>query len=109
MVRDQHTGRSVTEVRDDSGRYVIEDSGLEYEVFSVDRFAISAGDPLSAMGEVTFETHLGRGEWQTHAVTRTVLTATATDFHIAARLDASDGETVVASREWTLSIPRRHV
>ncbi len=109
VVRDQHTGRSVTEARDDSGRYVIEDSGLEYELFSVDRFAITADDPLSAVGEVAFEMRLGRGEWQTHAVTRTMLTATATAFHIAARLDASDGEAVVASREWTLSIPRCNV
>ena len=109
VTRDQFTGRSAAEARDDTGRYMIEDSGLEYELFSVDRFAVAPGDPLSAVGDVTFEMHLGRGAWQTHATTRTVLRASETEFQIEAWLDARHGDDAVASRHWQLSIPRHHV
>ncbi len=109
VTRDQFTGRNVAEARDDTGRYVIEATGLEYELFSIDRFAVQPGDPLSAEGDVGFEMHLGRGAWQTHATTRTVLRASETEFHVEAWLEARHGEATVASRHWKLSIPRHHV
>ena len=109
VIRDQLAGTSVTEVEDDTGRYVIEESGLEYELASSERFGIDAADPLSARAEVRFEMRLGRGDWQTRAVTHTVLTATATDFTIEATLDAWEGDTPIASRSWHETIPRNRV
>ena len=107
--RDQLAGVTLNEVRDDTGRYVLEDNGLEYELISVDRFAIAADDPLSARGDIRFDMRLGRGDWQTRAVTRTVLTATATDFVIEATLEAWDGPVQVAARSWHDTIPRNRV
>ncbi len=109
VTHDQFAGRNVVEARDDTGRTVIEGTGLEYELFSIDRFTIMPDDPLSAAGDVSFEMHLGRGAWQTHATTRTVLRASETEFHIEAWLDASHGDAPVASRHWRLSVPRHHV
>lgn len=109
VTSDQHRGTSVSDSRDDTGRYVIKASGLEYELSSHESFAIHPADPLSARGEVTFQMRMGRGDWQTRAVTHTVLTATATDFVIEATLDAWDGDTPVASRRWHDIIPRNRV
>lgn len=109
VTRDQHGGGSAHEVRDDSGRTVIEGNGLDYELTSRDHFAIHPADPLSARGEVTFRMRLGRGDWQTRAVTRTVLTATHTDFLVEATLEAWDGDTAVANRRWHDTIPRNRV
>ena len=96
-------------MRDDSGRYVIAESGLEYELYSIDRFSVATQDPLTASGEVTFHMSLGRGAWQTRAVTRTVLRASATEFRIHAELDAWEDDTQLAERRWDVTVPRRLV
>ena len=109
MTHDQLTGATTAEARDDSGRYRIETSGLEYELWSLDRFTIQAQDPLSAIGDVTFEMGMGRGAWQTRSTTRTVLRADATHFVIDATLDAWDGDARIAARRWNVMVPRHHV
>ena len=106
---DQLAGMARFDVRDDTGLYRIEPTGLEYRLSSTDHFSIRADDPLSARAEAAFEMHNGRGDWQTRAVTRTVLTATDGEFRIHATLDAWEGERRVASREWDVAIPRDHV
>ena len=109
VARDQLTGAATAEARDDTGFYRIESNGLEYELWSLDRFAIQPDDPLGATGEVTFEMRLGRGDWRTRSVTRTVLRADATQFVIDATLDAWDGEAQIAARRWQVTVPRQHV
>ncbi len=106
---DQIADAATFEVVDDTGRYRIEPTGLEYRLASVERYAIRRDDPLSARAEVTFEMQQGRGDWQTSAVTRTVLRATATAFLIDATLDAWEGEHRIVSRNWQVAVPRRHV
>ena len=106
---DQIAGTVTFEVRDDTGRYRIDTTGLEYRLWSLDRFTIHPDDPLSARGEVTFRMEQGRGDWQVSATSRTVLTATATDFHIHATLDAWEGDTRLVSREWSVAVPRHLV
>ncbi len=106
---DHISGRASYEVVDDTGLYRIEPTGIEYRLGSVDRYEIAAGDPLAARAEVTFEMHNGRGDWRTRSVTRTVLTSTATEFHIEATLDAWEGDIRVASRNWQVAVPRHGV
>ncbi len=106
---DQIADAATFEVVDDTGRYRIEPTGLEYRLASVERYAIRRDDPLSARAEVTFEMQQGRGDWQTSAVTRTVLRATETAFLIDATLDAWEGEHRIVSRNWQVAVPRRHV
>jgi putative CocE/NonD family hydrolase len=107
--RDQLTGRPSFEVRDDTGLYRIDTTGLEYRLSSLDRFTIHPDDPLSAEGEVTFEMQNGRGAWQTRAVTRTRLRATRTDFIVDATLDAWEGDQRLVSRNWHVTVRRNLV
>ncbi len=109
ITRDQMDGATRAEARDDSGHYRIADGGLEYELWSIDRFGISDQDPLSAVADITFEMRMGRGAWRTRSTTRTVLRATATDFAIEATLDAWDGDAQAAARSWRVTVPRRGV
>jgi putative CocE/NonD family hydrolase len=106
---EQISGLSKFEVRDDTGKYRIDTTGLEYRLWSLDQFSIRADDPLSARGTVTFEMEQARGNWRVRAVTSTTLTATATDFVIQARLDAWEGDKRLVSRDWDVTIPRTHV
>jgi putative CocE/NonD family hydrolase len=103
---DQISGSATFEIRDDTGLYRIDSTDLEYRLWSLDRFSIHPDDPLSARGDVTFHMQQGRGDWQVRATSRTVLTATDTDFHIHATLDAWEGEQRLVSRNWTVSVPR---
>jgi putative CocE/NonD family hydrolase len=109
VTRDLRAETTMSETRDDTGLYVIEDNGLRYELSSIDRFTIAAADPLSAHGDVSFDMGLGRDDWRTRAVTRTVLRATETAFVVEASLDAWEGDTPIASRRWNLTVPRNHV
>ncbi len=104
--QDQIAGVATFEVVDDTGRYRIEPTGLEYRLASVERYAIRPDDPLSARAEVTFEMEQGRGAWQTRAVTRTVLRATDDAFLIDATLDAWDGDQRIVSRNWQVAVAR---
>ncbi len=106
---DQVIGRSVYEVIDDTGLYRIEPTGLEYQLGSVDHYEIDADDPLSATATVTFTMQQQRGGWHVRSVTRTTLRATASDFHITAKLEAWEGEAKVAERDWDVSVPRHGV
>ncbi len=106
---DQIDDVATFEVSDDTGRYRIEPTGLEYRLASVERYTIRPGDPLSARAEVTFEMEQGRDAWQTRAVSRTVLRASETAFLIDATLDAWEGEQRIIARNWQLSVPRRSV
>ncbi len=109
VIRDQIAGTTTTEVRDDTGLYRIEATGLEYALSSLDRFSIGTHDPLSAEAEIVFEMRMGRDEWQTRATTRTTMRATSTAFQIDASLIATAGDEQVASRSWSVTIPRLHV
>ena len=107
--RDQIGGETIFEVRDDTGLYRIEATGLEYRLNSEERYVIHPDDPLSAQADIAFEMHNGRGDWRTRAVTRTRLRASPTEFLIEATLDAWDGDQRLVSRNWQEAIPRRCV
>ena len=107
--RDQILGRASFEIRDDTGLYRIETTGLEYRLWSLDRFSIDAADPLGACGEITFHMQQGRGDWQVRATSRTVLSATRTEFRVHATLDAWEGDERVVARSWSVGVPRNLV
>jgi hypothetical protein len=109
FVQDQIGGEATLEVHDDTGRYRIETTGLDYRLASVEHYAIGAEDPLSARAEMVFEMQNGRGDWQTRAVTRTVLRASRSEFLVDATLDAWEGERRVAARSWQAAVPRHGV
>ena len=66
-------------------------------------------DPTSATGEVTWTHEMRRDGWSVKTVTTTQLTCDATDFHIAARLQAWADGALVRDLDWDVSIPRHLV
>jgi hypothetical protein len=66
-------------------------------------------DVDSACGETTWSMGFTRGDWKVATVTRTRLSATATEFRIYAQLDAYEGTERVHAQSWRLTVPRDHV
>lgn len=64
------------------------------------------GYGLPAVSKTEWIVKFQRAEWQVSTVTRTVLTSTATDFHLRAELDAYEGGQSVASCNWDHTVPR---
>lgn len=81
--------------------------GLSYAEDTRETYRITDGDPLSARAESAWTIAIGRGDWRTDVETRSVLTATATDFVADSSLVARHGGEVVAERRWHRTIPRR--
>jgi hypothetical protein len=85
----------------------IEEIALELGYTLTKRHRIVEDDPLSAQTELAQTATLRREAWSTRIECRTRLTATADVFQFAADLEAFEGDKPFASRQWTLSIPRR--
>ncbi|SEE98253.1 CocE/NonD family hydrolase [Ruania alba] len=74
-----------------------------------ERYSFVAEDFNSVRGETVWELGFGRGDWQTRATTRTVLTSSPTHFHLYAEQDAWHGAERVHTQTWSRTIPRDHV
>jgi hypothetical protein len=103
---DPTTGETVMTIHRERGAYRLHDIDLEVDAGAVERFSIVEGDPLSARGEITWQYRMTRGDWDIRSESRTVLTSSATMFHLRAELDAFEGEQRVFSRNWSFDIPR---
>jgi uncharacterized protein len=84
----------------------IEDIGLDLGYVLHKRFRIIETDPLSAQAEFEQTAMLRRDDWSVRVECRTRLAATADAFQFSGNLDAFEGDTNVARREWTIAIPR---
>ncbi len=104
--RDLATDTSTLAVVNDNGRVRLDDVDLEVENRVHEWYSTVADDFESARGEVETVRGLRRGAWSVRTVTRTVLTASATHFHLQAELDAWEGDQRVFSRNWHERIPR---
>ena len=103
--------------KDESTLEVINDHGV-FHIDSIDltvcnrvRECYSSRDDdfTSLRGDVQSTRWLRRGDWQVRSETRTVLTATETEFHIQADLDAFEGDKRFFCRSWDRRIPRDFV
>ncbi len=109
VVRDLAEDISTLEVVKDDGRYRIEEIDLEVRGRLTETYTIQDDDIDSARGETWAVREYVRGDWRPRTVTRTILTSTATEFHIHATLDAYEGDRRVFSRDWNTRIPRELV
>ncbi len=107
--RDLAKDESVLEVINDNGVVRLEDIDLEVENRALEWYSARGDDFTSLKGETRLTRGLKRGAWSVRTVAHTILTSTATDFRIAADLDAFEGEARVFSRSWHVSIPRDFV
>lgn len=91
------------------GTVRFEDIDLEVSRNAHETYSFTGSDVHSVRGETLWDIGFARGDWSTHATTRTVLTSTATDFHLYAELDAWEGRERVQSQTWSTTIPRDHL
>lgn len=91
------------------GTVRFEDIDLEVSRNAHETYSFTGSDVHSVRGETLWDIGFARGDWSTHATTRTVLTSTATDFHLYAELDAWEGRERVHSQTWSTTIPRDHL
>lgn len=109
VTEDRTTGRVSVDVREHEGAAHIESQGFFHSAEGHERYTVLPDDPASAEGEVTWTHEMRRDDWSVRTVTWTRLTGSPTEFHIAARLQAWDGDDLIRDKDWTLSIPRNMV
>ncbi|MBW0101326.1 CocE/NonD family hydrolase [Pseudonocardia sp. KRD291] len=90
----------------DPGGYRLDDIDLEVDERVEERYSCRGDAFDSVRGEVVSRVRLSRGDWDASAVTRTVMTSDAHDFHLHAELDAYHGAERVLSLNWSDSIAR---
>jgi hypothetical protein len=97
---------SALEVVKDLGVIRFDDSGLEVARRAYERYGWVGDDFGSVRGETEWTVVFEREGWKASTTTHTVLTSSATDFHIHAELRAYEGGRIVATHEWDRTVPR---
>jgi uncharacterized protein len=93
-------------IEEDMGHFTIDHIGLETDFVQREAYRIRDDDPLTAEIEISYAISIGRGDWRTRSLTRTVMRADKTHFILEASLDAYDGDQRIASRNWQERIAR---
>lgn len=105
-VNDLASGETALEVTDGAGIYRLVQAGTTVTKKATERYSVRHDDLASVAGTTVWEMALSRSDWRIRSLTETELTATETDFRIAARLRAWEGDALVLDRQWHESIGR---
>ena len=108
LERDLADGTVRLVVDNDFGAERDADHGLVNDSRMRESWSIRPDDPLSATAEIEWHQAGGRGDWRWSTMVRCTMRSTAEAFHLTARLDATEGDEPVSTRQWDASIPRRH-
>lgn len=103
---DAASGRITMTTFVDSGRYVLDDIGLEVTAWHRREYSIVPGDPASCRTITTAREGRARGEWSATLDTRLTVTCDRDAFHLQAEMKACEGDTVFAERTLKESIRR---
>ena len=103
------TGEMTVTVHRERASYLLPAIDLAFEADAEEHYRIREGDPVATTADTSATWRLSRGDWRIRTETRTRVGCTATSFEITATLEAFEGETRVANRAWTRSIPRSHL
>ena len=108
LISDRVTYRMVSDGGDlDTGSIArIEAIDLDLGHWVERTFEIDDSDPLAAATAVHERMMLRREQWNIMVDTRIETTATASEFHVVAKLDATENGAPVFSRSWHERIPR---
>ncbi|MFI6578180.1 CocE/NonD family hydrolase [Nocardiopsis sp. NPDC050513] len=101
--------RASLNVVKDLGTVRFDDIDLEVTRRAEETYSWVGDDYDTVRGETVWTMGFARGDWSARTRTRTVLTSTATDFHVHATLDAYEDDERVATRIFSSVIPRDHV
>ncbi len=106
---DLATGETVVRIVNDFGEQRILDHDLATGEIARVTHRIRADDPTSARAETHWTETLCRGDWRVRCESRTTMWSDRDNFHIAAKLEAFEGDEKVFEREWTRSVRRNMV
>jgi len=106
---DLASGEHSLEVRDGTGTFRIEQSGLTVSRTGKELYRCVEGDWASPSGEIQWRASLARGDWSIMTMTETALTADAEYFHLKASLKAYENEELCYEANWSRRIPRDQV
>lgn len=107
--RDLASDISTLEVINDAGVHHLPEIDLTVENRVTEWYASRGDDFTSLRGEVRSTRSLERGDWRVETRTRTVLTASETQFRVQADLDAYEGDKRAYCRSWDRLIDRDFV
>lgn len=96
---------SLDDYSDEGARRLVA-NGIEYGSTNRNIYSMKENDPLSARVQCEWTLDIGRGDWQTHLKTVSIMTADKQNFHITNKLWAFEGEDQVFHKEWNCDIPR---
>jgi putative CocE/NonD family hydrolase len=99
-------GTSVMVIENDHGEVLDLDHGLQTGSRSTERWTIAKDDPLSARGEIEWETTMKRGDWSVATTCRAAMRSTASHFLISASIEARENGKEVFSKTFEEKIER---
>jgi hypothetical protein len=88
-----------------SGDIRLDETGTVMGVTSERIYSIDP-DPLNARATMDQEIRMGRDDWSVKIRALSEMTASATHFHLTARIECWDGDTLFHRAEWDDKIPR---
>ncbi|MEH6520895.1 CocE/NonD family hydrolase [Sulfitobacter sp.] len=106
---DMVTGIQSLVIEDDFGELRDVDHGLIKGGIARERWDIHPDDPLSARGECDWESKLVRDDIVLRTRTQCTMKSDATNFHLTAKIEAWENDTLVYTREESDTIPRDHM
>lgn len=114
VIRDLATDVSTLEIINDQGSFRLDETGTTIRRRTDEWYRFRWNEVNSVQGETSTLRRMERGSWGIEVQTRTVLTSTAQNFHIAAELDAFElngdlGYQRIYSQNWDREIPRDHL
>ena len=109
MTRDSEVhpdGARTIRIVTDNGEMRDKNHGLATDSVCHEEWRIHPDDPLSAIGIFDWVETLTRGDWSVHTHCTACLTASADTWHMQARIEAFEGETLIYSKDFAADIPR---
>ncbi|WP_300513814.1 CocE/NonD family hydrolase [Aliiroseovarius sp.] len=104
---DHGTGYMTLMIEDDFGEVEDADHGLINGTIARERWVIHPDDPTSAVGETNWTQTLRRGDWSVRTEASTRMWADATHFHLRARIEAYEGDSLLHARDEEAQIIRK--
>lgn len=106
---DMVTGEVSLVIEDDFGKVRDLDHGLINGAVARERWSIHPDDPLSARGTCHWTDELERDDIRLRTEATCEMWSDATHFHLSARMEAYENDTLIFSRDHADRIPRDHL
>jgi putative CocE/NonD family hydrolase len=106
---DLNSGTVTLAITDDFGLRRDRDHGLIHGGTARERWTIRPDDPLSARGDCHWTEEMGRDDWRIRTETTSSMWSDCDKFHLEARIEAYENDTLVYERDIKESFLRNHL